>query len=338
MTSLPNTSKVLHEPGSGAARARAPVAPSGGLLKNAYDLRQLGLITLYMGVVFTMYFVPAARTLPLLAFACWLSFLNTVVLHNSLHSGPFRSSTLNNAWRMVLSFGALYPASANIPSHNLVHHHFEDDGQEDWAAPGHVRFRWNLLNLLHFPNVAGPRTFAGVTRWSKLHGRGDFRAQYVREQVFAFGLTAALLAWDFWTALFFVVIPQLWGARGILRINLIQHDGCDVTSEWNHSRNFVGRAFNWVMCNNGLHTIHHNRAGLHWSLLWEWHDKEVVARIDPSLNEPSMMGYLAAHVRFPLFAAPRLARSRWPKRASRRPIWRRARRVAPKSKPPGPSV
>ncbi len=110
MTSLPNTSKVLHEPGSGAARARAPVAPSGGLLKNAYDLRQLGLITLYMGVVFTMYFVPAARTLPLLAFACWLSFLNTVVLHNSLHSGPFRSSTLNNAWRMVLRLPVVKPA------------------------------------------------------------------------------------------------------------------------------------------------------------------------------------------------------------------------------------
>lgn len=298
MTTLPNSPQSVRTAmaatnATSRPEPRASVAPPAGLLKSAYEIRQLGLVTLYMGVLFTLYFVPAARTLPLLAFACWLSFLNTVVLHNSLHAGPFRSATLNSGWRMVLSFGALYPASANIPSHNLVHHHFEDDGQEDWAAPEHVRFRWNLLNLLHFPNVAGPRTFAGVTRWAKLHGRGDFRRQYLREQVFAFGLTAALLAWDFWTALFFVVIPQLWGARGILRINLIQHDGCDVTSEWNHSRNFVGRAFNWVMCNNGLHTIHHNRAGLHWSLLWDWHAKEVAPRIDPSLNEPSMLGYLA---------------------------------------------
>jgi beta-carotene hydroxylase len=291
---LPTSPKSTAEERPKARRERpAPqVVRDLGPLKNAHDLRQVGLITVYMGLLFTMYFVPAARNVPCLLLACYLAFLNSVVIHNSLHAGPFKATWMNDVWRMILSFGVLYPASANIPSHNLVHHHFDDDGQEDWAAPEHVRFKWNLLNLLHFPNVAGPRTFAGVTRWSKLLGRGDFRAQYVREQVFAFGLTGLLLALDFWTALFFVVVPQLWGARGILRINLIQHDGCDITSEWNHSRNFVGKAFNWIMCNNGLHTIHHNRAGLHWSALFEWHDKEAAPRIDPSLNEPSMVLYL----------------------------------------------
>ena len=286
--------KSERAPSTARGLARPPLRPvkSFGPLKNVHDLRQVGVVTLYLGLLGTMFFVPGARTLPCFLFACWLSFLNSVVIHNSLHAAPWKSSVANEVWRMLISFGALYPASANIPSHNLVHHHFDDDGQEDWAAPEHVRFDWHLLNLIHFPNVAGPRTFAGVTRWSKLLGRGEFRGQYVREQVFAFGLTGILLAVDFWTALFFVVLPQLWGARGILRINLIQHDGCNVTSEWNHSRNFVGRAFNWIMCNNGLHTIHHNRAGLHWSALQEWHDKEGVPRIDPSLNEPSMVLYL----------------------------------------------
>ncbi|MGB1276853.1 MAG: fatty acid desaturase, partial [Nannocystaceae bacterium] len=79
---------------------------------------------------------------------------------------------------------------------------------------------------------------------------------------------------------------------GILRINLIQHDRTDTASEWNHSRNFVGRWFNWIMCNNGYHTIHHNRAGLHWSELDAAHNREVVPRIHPSLDEPSMVRYL----------------------------------------------
>jgi len=71
-----------------------------------------------------------------------------------------------------------------------------------------------------------------------------------------------------------------------------QHDACDVSSDWNHSRNFVGRAFNWIMCNNGYHTIHHNRAGLHWTELARAHEKEVAPKIDPALDEPSMLVYL----------------------------------------------
>lgn len=239
-----------------------------------------------------MFLVPAARNVLVFAAACYFSFLNAVVIHNHMHQGVFHSRTLNLIWRAILSFGALYPASANIPAHNLVHHQFDDDGDRDWAAPEQVGFRWNLLNLLHFPNVAGPRTFAGVQRWAASSRHPNFVRQYRLESAFAFGLTGVLFVIDFWTALFFVVLPQLYGARCILRINLIQHDRTDVSSEWNHSRNFVGRAFNWIMCNNGYHTIHHNRAGVHWSELAAAHQREVVPRMDPRLDEPSMIGYL----------------------------------------------
>ena len=295
-------------------------------MKHPAEWRQIGLVAVYLALLAAMLASPACRNPLFLAAACYFSFLNAVVIHNHLHQGIFHSRRLNLIWRCVLSFGALYPASANIPSHNLVHHHFDDDGQPDWVAPEHVGFRWNLLNLIHFPNVAGPSTFAGVSRWGAVAGREDFVRQYRIETAFAFGLTGALLLLDFWTTLFFLVLPQLYGARSILRINLIQHDGCDTRSEWNHSRNFVGRAFNWIMCNNGYHTIHHNRAGLHWSTLAEAHRREVVPRIDPALNEPSMALYLlrtfalprprparrdvaaAEHVAAPLDLAPRSVR------------------------------
>ena len=253
----------------------------------------------------------ALSTLLFLFLACYFSFLNSVVIHNHLHKGIFKSRALNRAFRCVLSFGSLYPASANVASHNIVHHHFDDDGQPDWADSRNVSFRWHLLNLIHFPNVAGPYTFAGVKRWAKTTRLNGFNRQYLGETVFAFGLTGAALLYDFWGALFCVVIPQLWGARGILRINIIQHDGVDQTSEWNHSRNFVGRAFNWVMCNNGYHTIHHNRAGMHWSKLDEAHRREAVPRMHPSLDEPSMAWYLlrtyGLHLRRPAPADLRAA-------------------------------
>lgn len=276
----------------GEARSRGRAARGDRLLLNVADYRQIFIVATYWALLFSMYFVPACRNVLFFVGACYLSFLNSVVIHNHMHKGIFRSRRLNRIFRSVLSFGALYPASANIASHNIVHHHFDDDGQSDWAAPDNVGFRWNLLNLLHFPNVVGTNTFDGVSRWARTTRQKDFRRQYAIEQAFAFGLTAVLLINDFWTGLAFIVLPQLWGARGILRINLIQHDGCDITSEWNHSRNFVGRAFNWVMCNNGYHTIHHNRAGLHWSVLAEMHDRECEPRTDPRLNEPSMVLYL----------------------------------------------
>ena len=276
---------------------------TGRILKHPAEVRQLGIVATYLGLLGAMEFVPACRNVAFLGAACFFSFLNAVVIHNHLHQGIFESRRLNMLLRAVLSFGALYPASANIPSHNLVHHHFDDDGQPDWAAPENVGFRWNLLNLVHFPNVAGPNTFAGVSRWKAIANRTEFGRQYVFENVVAFGATLALFVHDFWTTLFFVVVPQLYGARCILRINLIQHDRCDVASDWNHSRNFVGRAFNWIMCNNGYHTIHHNRAGMHWSELAEAHAREVVPRIDPSLDEPSMVGYLLRTYLF-TFARP----------------------------------
>jgi beta-carotene hydroxylase len=262
------------------------------MLKRREDLRQLATVAIYYALLGGMYFVPACRHPVVLAAACAYSFLTAVVNHNNLHQGMFRSRRANEAFRLLLSFAALYPVSANVPAHNLVHHRFEDDGQPDWADPSRVRFEWNLLNLLHFPNVTGPVTFAGVVRWKALRGKSEFRRQYVRESVFAFGLTAILLVNDFWTALFYVVVPQLWGARWFLRINLLQHDGCEPGSLVNHSRNFVGKVFNYFMMNNGFHTIHHDRAGLHWTELPRAHVIEVAPRIDPRLDERSMILYL----------------------------------------------
>jgi beta-carotene hydroxylase len=291
-----------------SSREEIATAPAGAkatwLVKHPSEWRQIGIVAVYLGLLGSMYFVEACQNVLFFAAACYFSFLNSVVIHNHLHQGIFHSKTLNAVWRSILSFGALYPASANVPAHNLVHHHFEDDGQPDWAAPGIVGFGWNLLNLIHFPNVAGPRTFAGVQRWKSVLDRKAFVRQYLVELVFAFGLTGVLMVFDFWSALFFIVLPQLYGARCILRINLIQHDRCDTTSEWNHSRNFVGRAFNWIMCNNGYHTIHHNKAGLHWSKLADAHERDVKPRIDPSLDEPSMILYLARTYLFGLRRPP----------------------------------
>jgi fatty acid desaturase len=261
-------------------------------VRHLKDLRQLFTVGVYLTLLGLMLFVPSARHPLVLIAACAFGWFTMLVNHNVMHLGIFESAWANRAFRVVLSFCALFPVSSVIPSHNLVHHYFDDDGQPDWASPDKVRFGWNLLNILHFPNVVGPITFNGVNAWGKVRGRAEFRRQYTIESIVAFGGTAVLLAFDFWGTLFFIMVPQLFSARSFLRINLIQHDGADVSSEWNHSRNFVGPLMNFFWLNGGYHTIHHNRAALHWAELASAHQAECARRIHPSLVERSFTWYL----------------------------------------------
>jgi fatty acid desaturase len=48
---------------------------------------------------------------------------------------------------------------------------------------------------------------------------------------------------------------------------------------------------NIMLFNNGFHTVHHERAGIHWSKTPEAHAK-IAHLIDPALNEPSFWGYM----------------------------------------------
>jgi beta-carotene hydroxylase len=262
-------------------------------LKHPSDWRSLFIVAVYLSLVTSMLLVREARNVVFLVLACQFSFYVQTVTHNVMHAGLFESRALNRAFRFILSFCGLFPVSSVIPSHNLVHHHFDDDGQPDWASPAHARFTWNLLNLLHFPNIIGPITFAGINRWASVKGRANYRKESAQESAFAFGLTGLLLISDFWGTLFFVMVPQLWGARWFLRVNIIQHDACDLGSEHDHSRNFGGRLVNWLAVNAGYHTAHHNKAGQHWSELPASHARDVAPKMNPALMEPSLVWYLA---------------------------------------------
>ena len=64
----------------------------------------------------------------------------------------------------------------------------------------------------------------------------------------------------------------------ITMINFVQHDGCEVDPSHrgvNFARNFTGSWFNFFTLNNGYHTIHHLKPGLHWSVLPAHHARTV---------------------------------------------------------------
>jgi fatty acid desaturase len=85
-----------------------------------------------------------------------------------------------------------------------------------------------------------------------------------------------LLGVGFWlrpleTALVFL-LPAFLTLFHTIWATYEHHAGCAGSDHLDASRNRDNRAYNWLTGNLGLHTAHHKRPGLHWSLLPELHE------------------------------------------------------------------
>ena len=102
--------------------------------------------------------------------------------------------------------------------------------------------------------------------------------------------------------------PAALAGYFMMLTNYLQHVGCDPHSPDDHSRNFTSPAFNWFVFENGLHTVHHEHPGVHWSRCRALHDARA-ARIAPALNASTLFGY-AAHTYFVVPVARALGSAR----------------------------
>jgi len=229
---------------------------------------------------------------PLVVVTACFSWFCAVITHNTIHCAVFKSRGMNKAFQVVLTLTYGHPVSSFVSGHNLSHHRYVQEDR-DVMRTTKMRFRWNLLNLLGFvPKVAGTITRNDIT-FAKLmrKQRPTWFRQFAIELGVFLAVTVALFIIDWRKALLYWYVPHLWAAWGIIAINFLQHDGCDATSPYNHSRNFVGRFFGWWTFNNGFHGIHHMHPNLHWSLAREAHERELAPHIHPALDQPSIFLY-----------------------------------------------
>lgn len=228
-----------------------------------------------------------------MALLCWLSWINAVITHNAVHLPLWRSAALNQVTRAVLSLTYGFPVNEYVPGHNLSHHRYVQQ-RRDVMRTTKVRLPWNLANLVaFFPRVAFDVARANA-RYVKV-AKATRRAWYFERNLQMFltwGLKIALVALDWKKALLFVFVPHLGAVWGVTTVNYLWHDGCDVEHPYNHSRNFVGKVFNWFHFNNGFHGMHHLQPGLHWSLLPEKHAEVLAPHLHPSLQQKSFVLYI----------------------------------------------
>lgn len=112
------------------------------------------------------------------------------------------------------------------------------------------------------------------------------------EETILYTLAGIFMILDFRKWVFCAFVPHLYAKFCIISLNLLQHDGCDEDSEYNHSRNFTGKMLNYFCYNNGYHSIHHKYPGLHWSETKKKHDEIFAKNIHPNLLQSSIMVYI----------------------------------------------
>lgn len=267
------------------------------ILRYAADRRTVGIIGAWYALVAWQWTHPPQHPLVaalLVACTCGGAFLGAVATHNAVHSPVFHARWLNNLWQVVLTLTYGHPVSSYVPGHNLSHHRHTETAR-DVMRTDKARFRVHLFNLLFFTASIGPAIMGAEVSYARFawSRRPRWTRQLLLETAVMLAALVALLALDWRKTLLYVVLPWQYAAWGIVTMNLLQHDGCDATSPWNHSRNFVGPVINWFTFNNGYHSIHHLKPTLHWSLAPAEHRRLMAPRMDPRLAEPSMLAYLA---------------------------------------------
>ncbi len=224
----------------------------------------------------------------------WYLFMSvavSVMTHNHNHLPMWQSKNLNilTGWWLTVFYG--FPIFAWIPTHNKNHHRFNNREGDD-SITYRISEKNNFLTLISYPTISGYYQQKAIFIYLK-----EMKAKNKEKYWVSISQYAVLILWvaialliDWHKALLFVIIPQQVSLFSVLVFNYVQHVHANEESEWNHSRNFTG-FLNFLLFNNGYHTIHHHKAGLHWSKVPEAH-KEIEHNIDPVLLERSFWWYI----------------------------------------------
>jgi fatty acid desaturase len=224
----------------------------------------------------------------------WFLFMSVsvaVMTHNHNHLPMWQSKVMNlfTDWWLTVFYG--FPIFAWIPTHNKNHHRFNNREGDD-SITYRVSEKNNFLTLISYPTISGyyqQKAIAMYLKDMKANNKEKFWVSISQYFVLIIWIAAALI-FDWEKALLFVIIPQQVSLFSVLIFNYVQHVHANEESEWNHSRNFTG-FLNFLLFNNGYHTIHHHKAGLHWNKVPEAH-KAIEKNIDPVLLERSFWWYI----------------------------------------------
>lgn len=254
------------------------------LLHHREDLRSLAFVALALLCLIGGLILPLAGWIwvPWMFLQFVLSFICSVINHNHTHAPIFRSPALNRVFNLALTVAKGHTVQTVIIPHQ-VNHHPRAGGEGDWITVAHAGHGPGPLRLLRFV-ARGVRTMARERKRPGAPQLPPALARQMRQEqaVLLLFCGIVLLTAGPLRLLLAAVLPWVGCMLALVAVNLPQHDGCDPADPLRNSRDFTSPLTNWLLFNNGYHTVHHLQPGLHWSQAPAAHRALVVARWSPA--------------------------------------------------------
>jgi fatty acid desaturase len=293
------------------------------LPRNSADYRTL-VWALAMPVVLVAQFANPKLVPYLAPLSFYLAMAAGTMAHNHNHCPTFKNRRLNAFYANWISVFYGYPSFAWVPTHNLNHHkHVNREGDATITWRHTNRNTWYVAVTYFFVSAyyQHPPISQYLSKAKAVNPRlhRQIQVQYAIWITMLVGtLAIALILYGPtsidgalhgpWTGVklwvLTVGLPTVFGPWSMMWFNYMQHVHCDPWSKHDHSRNITGRLFNFLVFNNGLHTVHHENPGAHWSTLPSLHAK-VAHLVHPELNQPSFWWWIIRGYVIPAFV-PRL--------------------------------
>lgn len=213
------------------------------------------------------------------------SFWICVINHNHKHAPVFLNESLNSIFEILISISIFAPASRLHAVHMWNHHSHYRELDSDWSSYHLAGSGAGLVRGLRYLGRASLRMARNRNSLS-LPAEEVVRIRRQRLALMAYAAFAII-----WNPLFALGlwVACTFGLGILLLTNLANHDGCDVRSSVDHSRDFLNRIENRIFFNSGYHTAHHLRPSAHWTELPAVHQQFIDSR---KVAGDSMLAFL----------------------------------------------
>ena len=271
------------------------------MLKYNSDIKTLAYMTFTTALFFYMWSTwsdPTWSTLSWSAFYIvhlFMAVTVSVIAHNIMHLSIFKFEPLNRVMEVWVTLFYGTPVFGWIPTHNR-NHHKHNNKEPDYTKTYRFSEKNELWVLLTYPFVSNYHQSIANKEFLQERFRKNKREfAFYMLQIFAvLAWVGTFLYMNWVAAILLIIVPHQISLCTVVVFNFIQHVHADEESEYNHSRNITAThigSLNFFLFNNGLHTVHHMNANMHWSLSRDAHNR-IEHKIDPALNEPYFWGYV----------------------------------------------